>query len=644
MTELNAHTLSPSDPLVIASLLLPLFSFLTALVISERYSWAVALISTFIMLVDVIIITIVLLNYWNTPGVLTGIDWFSLGEANFSANLKVGNTSLLMSFIVITISFLVHLYSIGYMAGDMHGRKYFSLLGFFTFSMLGIVLADSLLVIFVFWELVGFSSYMLIGHYMEKDAAARASGKAFLMNRLGDAGFIVGMMIVWANQGTLELSELLITGESTDGWKTAASLCLFCGVAGKSAQFPLFTWLPDAMEGPTPVSALIHAATMVAAGVYLMTRIFMLFTPASLEVVAIVGAVTSLVGALAALTHFDMKKILAYSTVSQLGFMMMAIGTGAVDAALMHLFAHAFFKGCLFLCAGSVIHALHLARQRSHTHFDVQDIRNAGGLSKNLPITGIAFVISGASLAGIPFFSGFLSKEAIISSVWGNSDPLSVFVLAMVAVTSFLTTIYTFRLVWFTFFAQPRHPYELPVTESPLVMRIPVVLLAAGSLWLPVSLNPFNFTGWIMPAPAFSPTLPMTFFSIGLVVAALTLSRILFRKGPIRTQEVMANAFYFDRIFLASFKRTIVPLSRSTAYIDNKVLDTTIHVNVFAQVTLAHVINWIDDNIVDGVVRLFTNSLKLIGSFVRSFQTGKIQLYIFWALFAIIIFLIWGLN
>jgi NADH-quinone oxidoreductase subunit L len=267
------------------------------------------------------------------------------------------------------------------LAGDPAFRQYFAMLGFFTFSMLGVVVADNLLFVFIFWELVGFSSYMLIGHWKEKPEAADAAKRAFLFNRVGDIGFLIGLMILWTHAGSFNITDLAsFSGENT--WMTAASLCIFCGAIGKSAQFPLFSWLPDAMEGPTPVSALIHAATMVAAGIFLLARIDFLFTPAALNVVVITGTLTALAGALSALVQHDIKKILAYSTISQLGLMVVALGAGAPEAAMLHLFTHAFFKACLFLAAGAVIHSLHQAQHKSHLSLDVQDIRNLGGLTE----------------------------------------------------------------------------------------------------------------------------------------------------------------------------------------------------------------------------------------------------------------------
>jgi NADH-quinone oxidoreductase subunit L len=347
----------------------------------------------------------------------------------------------------------VHLYSSGYMAADSALKRYFAMLGFFTFAMLGLVLADNLLLIFVFWELVGFSSYLLIGHWTEQPGVATAATKAFVINRIGDIGFLAGLFIIWSNTGTFSIAELS-GGTEIFSWQSSATLCLLWGAIGKSAQFPLFTWLPDAMAGPTPVSALIHAATMVAAGVFLLARTYFLFTPEVLLIVTAVGTVTALAGGLAALGQYDIKKILAYSTISQLGLMVIAIGVGSTNAFMLHLFTHAFFKAGLFLAAGSVIHTLEQARHSTNDTINIQDIRHLGGLKKFLPITFIVFVICGASLAGIPLFSGFLSKEAIISQTlnWAGEDFSWRWIIpGAIFLSSLLTALYVFRLIWYVF-------------------------------------------------------------------------------------------------------------------------------------------------------------------------------------------------
>lgn len=546
-----------------------------------------------------------------------------------------------MLTVVALISFFVHLYSTAYMKGDEQIMRYFAMLGFFTFAMHGIVLSDSLLFLFIFWELVGFSSYMLIGHWTSKPEAGRASTKAFVMNRIGDAGFLVGLMIVWATFNTFSLTTILASSADFE-WRTAASLCIFCGVIGKSAQFPLFTWLPDAMEGPTPVSALIHAATMVAAGVYLLIRVFDMFTESALLVVAITGMITTLIGALAALSQYDIKKILAYSTMSQLGLMILAIGMGVVDAAFLHLLTHAFFKACLFLSAGMIIHAVHQA-QGHRVHFDVQDIRNLGGLGKKMPVTLLAFLISGASLAGVPFFSGFLSKEAILIALFMHTSMVSWFMLVVILGVSFLTVMYTFRMIWFLFFGEMRAARTLDVTDPGNIMRVPVAILAACSLWFIVSWNPFNFKGWMLRAqPTSEYTLPVTIFSVLWIAGAISLSAYLYKRRGLRTSALLQNSFYVDRIYASVLHQAVEVAAHSVNWIEQKVIDKSIHTVVYGQVIFAHIIAWVDRVFIDGTVNGTARLTKFGGKVTRSFQGGNVQLYIFWAAFGIIIFIFWA--
>jgi NADH-quinone oxidoreductase subunit L len=633
--DINSHL----HLLTLLALLLPLISFIISLIIKDQYSWIVTLSAPIIMLVSVTCALIVSFSLWNEGTSLLKLNWFSISENSFSADLLLTRESLLMLSVVSIISFLVHLYSVGYMAGDAHPQRYFAMLGFFTFSMQGIVLADNLLLLFFFWELVGFSSYMLIGHWMKKPEAASAAKKAFVMNRIGDALFLIGLMIIWTNSESLSLSEIF-SNHVTGSWQTAASLCIFCGVIGKSAQFPLFTWLPDAMEGPTPVSALIHAATMVAAGVYLLIRIFPLFSAEALVVVTLTGAVTAFIGSISALSQYDLKKILAYSTISQLGLMVMAIGMSSVSGALAHLFTHAFFKACLFLCAGNVIHSLHQAQFRGQHHFDVQDLRNLGGLRKKLPITFIAFLISGASLAGIPFFSGFLSKEAILVTLWNSPGMTGKFSVVTLALVSFLTVLYTFRMIWYVFMGVEKKTISLHVSEAPAIMRTPVLILAFASLWFMISVNPLNFTGWLIPGGNHLNVFWLSLSSILWVVAALATAFYFFRSKDLKTNQFLLNGFYINRAYQVVSTKLVNTGSDAVAYIDKNIIDRAIHFGAYIQITISHVTGWVDRNAIDGSVNGIARVAGGLGSVIRNFQSGKIQLYIFWAIFAIIIFLI----
>ncbi len=410
----------------------------------------------------------------------TLFPWIATGSFRTSVSLLLDPLSAVMACVVTVVGFLIHVYSTGYMAHDPRYHRYFTCLNLFTFSMLMLVLADNFLLMFVGWEGVGLCSYLLIGFWFERHSAASAGKKAFLVNRVGDFGFLLGMLFIFAVFGSLEYRTVFDRVASEPGaitaTLTAICLLLFVGATGKSAQIPLYVWLPDAMEGPTPVSALIHAATMVTAGVYMVARCSILFVnaPAALLVIAIIGALTSLFAATIGLVQNDIKRVLAYSTVSQLGYMFMACGVGAFAAGIFHLMTHAFFKALLFLGAGSVIHGMH----------EEQDIRRMGGLMKWMPITGFTFWVGTLAIAGIPPLSGFFSKDEII---WYSlAGPMGHWVFWGIGVaTAVLTAFYMARLTFKTFHGQPRMSEEKRrgIHESPLSMTSVLTVLALGAVF-----------------------------------------------------------------------------------------------------------------------------------------------------------------
>lgn len=424
--------------------------------------------------------------------------------------VMIDNVTAIMLVVVTLISAIVHIFSIGYMHGDAKYSRYFAYLGIFSFSMLGIVITNNLLMMYIFWELVGFSSYLLIGFWYEKPGPAYASIKAFIVNRIGDIGMWIGILILFTSYGTFRFDQIfshIAAGQfplGSSGWLTLAGVLIFCGAIGKSAQFPLQTWLPDAMEGPTPVSALIHAATMVAAGVYLVARVFPMLSGEALLVIACIGALTAFISATIAITQNDIKKVLAYSTVSQLGYMVMALGVGAYTAGFFHLVTHAMFKACLFLGSGSVIHAMHHSLHHLHDHgTDAQDIRNMGGLGKKMPITFITFLVATLAISGVPLFSGFLSKDEILASTWALGslkDGIAQIIPFIGFGVAALTAFYMFRLVILTFLGEPKKPtiYE-HIHESGFTMVMPLVVLATLSAWFWFAWNPIGATdGWFM--------------------------------------------------------------------------------------------------------------------------------------------------
>ena len=461
------------------------------------------------------------------------VDWLSLGGVTFSMGFYLDSVTVIMLIVVTLVSSLVHIFSMGYMHGDPRYPRFFAYLSLFSFSMLFLVVSDNLLGIYIGWELVGLCSYLLIGFWFEKDSAANACKKAFLTTRVGDIGMFIGMMMLFTKFQTLSLygeggifalaASQLTTGDMV--WLSIAGVLIFCGAIGKSAQMPLHTWLPDAMEGPTPVSALIHAATMVAAGVYLTARMFPILTETSSLVIAYVGGITALVAATIAIVRFDIKRVLAYSTISQLGYMMLAIGAGSYVAGLFHLTTHAFFKALLFLGSGSVIHAFHAMHahghddddEHDHEHADSdehilgseippdQDMRNMGGLRHKMPITFITMLIATLSISGVPFiFSGFWSKDAILGGVlgrameWSSVHHYILFIMALSAAG--ITAFYMFRLIFMTFFGEPRNQEMHDMAhESPKSMTVPLLILAVLSLPV-VNILWFNDT-YVKPPP-----------------------------------------------------------------------------------------------------------------------------------------------
>ena len=424
--------------------------------------------------------------------------WIPAGTFQVEAGFYVDALTACLLIVVTTIGMLVHVYSIGYMGHDPGYWRFFAYLNLFMFSMLLLVLADNFLVVFVAWELVGLCSYLLIGFWKEKRSAALAAKKAFLVNRVGDVGFALGIMAIFVSTGTLNIREsiekLLANGDTNVIPIAVIALLVFAGAMGKSAQFPLHVWLPDAMEGPTPVSALIHAATMVNAGVYLVARVNPIFAaaPSALVVVAAVGIFTAILAASIAMTQTDIKRVLAYSTLSQLGYMFAALGVGAFSAAIFHLMTHGFFKGLLFLGSGSVIHAVH----------DEQDMRRMGGLARKIPITYMTMLIGSLAIAGIPPLAGFFSKDEILGEAFKLGFP---WVWAIGITVALLTAFYMFRLMGLTFWGTSRVDPEVEpdIHESPSVMTTPLILLAIPSALLGLLLGlPFGasvLSSWLAP-------------------------------------------------------------------------------------------------------------------------------------------------
>jgi len=529
--------------------------------------------------------------------------------------------------------------------------------------MFGIVLSSSLLMTFIFWELVGFSSYLLIGFWFEKDEPPVASYRAFMTNRIGDAGFLLALFIAFAYFKTFDIQDIIeyqSTSNMPNSMVHLLGIGLFMAAMAKSAQFPLQTWLPHAMTGPTPVSALIHAATMVAAGVYFLIRIFPLLSVEVLYIVALVGGVTAFMGAFAAFAQNDIKKVLAYikkvlafSTVSQLGYMMIAVGSGRPDVAFFHLTTHAFFKASLFLCAGSIIHNLH-DKFHGETSFDAQDMRNMGGLKTKMPFTFIAYTVSMLALCGLPLFSGFFSKEAIItSSINATHIGFSNFQLIVpffAIATVLMTATYMGRQYFMVFFGKFSIETMDTRWKESLLIILPLLILSTFSLWFWFGSNPVGGGGeWLIGnllfyqvAESGSHQLWTTSISIGLAVLGLIVSFFVYYKNktslinklPHALIKLSSNHWYLDDIHhLLVVKPTII-LSKITAKFDKRVVDGVVNGLGVSNVVLANLIGWFDRYIVDGSVTLATKIS------MRGIQGGKVQFYFVWAILGFLVIFI----
>jgi len=491
--------------------------------------------------------------------------WIDIsGVFQVPLGLVLDNLSKTMLVLVSGVGSLIHIYSLGYMRDDKGKSRYFAALSLFMFAMLGIVLSNNFVMLFIFWELVGFTSYVLIGHWFERDAAADAAKKAFITTRIGDFGFMLGILMVWAATGSVVFAEIaprLSTLTNHPVFLTTAALLIFCGALGKSAQFPLHVWLPDAMEGPTPISALIHAATMVAAGVYMLVRVGFIIqgSQTALLVIAWIGTITAVLAALIATQQNDIKRILAYSTLSQLGYMVMAVGLASSEAAMFHLFTHAFFKALLFLAAGSVIVMLH----------HEQNIWKMGGLSRNLPITFLTFGAGALALIGCPPFSGFFSKDAILALAYERNMPI--FMVGLL--TAFLTAFYVIRLLVVVFFGKARSEIARQSKESPMVMTGPLIVLAFLATLGGFTFFARNFLA--LPAEKNSGLFVPLLAIIALILGSgLAIAVYRNRASEPFDIKILQRLFYVNEFYGRLINSTQERLSRISAFFDRWIIDT----------------------------------------------------------------------
>jgi NADH-quinone oxidoreductase subunit L len=589
--------------------------------------------------------------------------WFAFGTTSVQLGWVLDPLGAIMSVMVTFVSLLIFIYSVGYMAKDENFTRFFCFLALFAAAMLGLIIANSLLLFFICWELVGLASYLLIGFWFQKPSAAAAAKKAFIVTRIGDLGFLVGMLILYNGAGTLLFYDnghgcLDRAAAGNLEVFTSVSLLIFCGAVGKSGQIPLHVWLPDAMEGPTPVSALIHAATMVAAGVFLIARVYPLMTPESLQVVTWVGALTAFFAASIAVAQDDIKRILAYSTVSQLGFMMVGLGAGGVAVGMFHLVTHAFFKALLFMGAGSIIHGCH----------EEQDIRKMGGLRQKMPITFITYALGMMSLSGVPlFFSGFWSKDAILDAAHHWRASQVPFYLGLMG--AFLTAFYMTRQVARVFFGKPATKEAEHAHESPSVMTIPLVILAG----LAVVVGFFGTPAWpwfqsyLEGKPAVfdlsklveGRELPLMLLPTFLVAAAIVLSGWIYRKhatasaherDPLETAQpavfaLLRHKFFVDEFYNATVVRLTVAFAAFSDWLDRNVWDGLVRTASWLTLTLARLNRSVDETVVNGSFDAGTETVRDSGKWVSLLQNGQTQRYlrvIGLAFCGLLILLLWG--
>ncbi len=546
------------------------------------------------------------------------MKWLDFGRFSAEIGVLLDPLSVMMLTVVGTVALMVAVYSFGYMKGERGFGRYYALLGLFVFSMLGLVVSTNIFQMYLFWELVGASSYLLIGFYYTKPAAVAASKKAFIVTRFADLGFLVGILIMSFNAGTFDFRELtannaaLVTGSMGGAAATWAAALIFIGAAGKSAMFPLHIWLPDAMEGPTPVSALIHAATMVVAGVYLIARMFPVYyfaAPDVLTTITYVGAFTALFAAVIATQQTDIKRVLAFSTISQISYMMVALGCSGIggsagegySAGMFHLFTHGFFKALLFLGAGSVIHAVHS-----------NEMGSMGGLKKYMPITHITFLVACLSISGIPPFSGFFSKDGILAAAWSHDKLIFVVMLFVAGLTAY----YMFRL-YFRIFRGPRKSYEHPPHEAPAVMWVPLVILALLTCvtgFIPFSeyISPDGMpfeahTDWAVSAAGMIAAL------VGVFIAARRYARV---QAPPQT----ARGFWHA--------------ARNRFYIDSA-WQFLVHKVVFN--FISRPVAWFDRRVVDGAMTALGTGTKRVSETIKTAESGRVQSYALFYVIAVLV-------
>ncbi len=659
---MDAATAFRMAPLVIV---FPLLALLSNLVLGQRLGlrlagWLASAAVGFAFLVSVLQFFALQVQPGGTT--LELAEWISIGSLQVPWAFKLDSLSVTMMLMVTGVSTLIHIYAIGYMRADVRFqgdpsryRRFFVYFSLFVISMMVLVVGDSFLTLFVGWEGVGLCSYLLIGFWYEKGPGgignAMAGRKAFVVNRIGDLGFLIAMFLAFWHFGSLRFEQVFLKAEAMGpaavGAATAITLALLVGATGKSAQLPLFVWLPDAMAGPTPVSALIHAATMVTAGIYMIARNAVLFdlAPISSGAVALVGALTALFGASIAVAQFDIKRVLAYSTISQLGFMIAAVGMGAYVAGMFHLVTHAFFKALLFLSAGSVIQGIENGHPVSHSqeHLDPNDMRTMGGLRSRMPVTFAGYLIGGLALSGIPPLAGFFSKDEILTDAW-QTHPV---VFGLLSVAGALTAFYTGRQLWMVFAGRPRSESAAQARENPPLMRVPLLALAAlslgGGLINFPGLHPLGtFLQWSLEhahLTEFDPA--VAGLSTGLALLGLGTAAWAYGRRPLTVEQpepvggglwiALHRKWWVDELYDRLIVRPFITLSAILAErIDGRFLHDWVHDTLLAR-GFSRTAGWLalgfDLRVIDGAGNALGQLIRRAALRLRALQTGYVRNY-----------------
>lgn len=681
MTPTLPYNDAQTVTLAIIAVVLPFAAFVINFLFQNK-SKASGWVSTFAVLASGVLAVNVFFKVWNDHQIHAQQVWFTIGATKVYAGILLNNLSALMLVLVSVIALPVHIYSTAYMKDDVGYSRYFRYLSFFCFSMLALVVVDNLVLLYAFWELVGFSSYLLIGFWFTRDSAVQANKKAFIMNRIGDVGLLIAILILFAQFHTFDIVQLfgdkgliarsvIANGQWTSPlgsipvvWQYVACAGIFLGVAAKSAQFPLHTWLPDAMEGPTSVSALIHAATMVAAGVFLLGRVYPIFNEVELTILAVIGCFTAFMAATIALTQNDLKRILAYSTISQLGFMVMAMGVGAYASSLFHLATHAFFKCLLFLVAGIVIHQVKHIKDDNNLDIDPQNILHMGGLRKKLPLTFIAAIIGGLALVGLPLTSGYLSKDGILIQAfdWAEGrNGIFILIPVLALLTSWLTAFYVARLIVKVFFGNFRLQIMNPeikihIGDGGWQYKLPLVLLALCCLFPLFSWHPLLYEdAWLFKGFLPSNFLVRENIYHTIIPALVNILSVIVIYGAYTVYagrntwsfpqtgvlyRLSFNEWYIDRFYNRVVVKFVLMLSGALFWFDRKVIDGFIHLLGKIGIVISGAAAWFDRNIVDSLLHLLAEIVQAIGNFARRFQSGKIQYYLFSMLLAVIVLFI----